>query len=121
MRQAAKRPPRRSKRGLYVGVDVGGTKVLAGVVSGSGAVIHTVNPRLSDEQIVYILNHAEDRFHRAASLDHYSWSSPPSPPRAVWASIACSRSQPTGTLKSVSTSELHGSSEAGFGGPSHDT
>jgi len=31
-------------------------------VSGSGAVIHTINPRLSDEQIVYIINHAEDRF-----------------------------------------------------------
>ncbi|MGZ8801327.1 MAG: long-chain-fatty-acid--CoA ligase [Mycobacterium sp.] len=30
-------------------------------VSGSGAVMHTVNPRLFPEQIVYIINHAEDR------------------------------------------------------------
>ncbi|HJU20178.1 MAG TPA: long-chain-fatty-acid--CoA ligase [Stellaceae bacterium] len=30
-------------------------------VSGIGAVCHTVNPRLFDEQIVYILNHAADR------------------------------------------------------------
>jgi fatty-acyl-CoA synthase len=30
-------------------------------VSGSGAVMHTVNPRLFREQIVYILEHAEDR------------------------------------------------------------
>ena len=30
-------------------------------VSGSGAVMHTVNPRLFREQIVYIINHAEDR------------------------------------------------------------
>ena len=30
-------------------------------VSGSGAVMHTVNPRLFAEQIVYIINHAEDR------------------------------------------------------------
>lgn len=30
-------------------------------VSGSGAVMHTVNPRLFAEQIVYIVNHAEDR------------------------------------------------------------
>lgn len=30
-------------------------------VSGMGAVVHTINPRLSDEQIVYIINHAEDR------------------------------------------------------------
>lgn len=29
-------------------------------ISGIGAVVHTVNPRLYDEQIVYIINHAED-------------------------------------------------------------
>jgi acyl-CoA synthetase (AMP-forming)/AMP-acid ligase II len=29
-------------------------------VSGSGAIVHTVNPRLFPEQIVYIVNHAED-------------------------------------------------------------
>jgi fatty-acyl-CoA synthase len=31
-------------------------------VAGSGAVIHTINPRLFQEQIAYIANHAEDRF-----------------------------------------------------------
>jgi 3-(methylthio)propionyl---CoA ligase len=31
-------------------------------VSGMGAVCHTINPRLFPEQIVYIVNHAEDRF-----------------------------------------------------------
>lgn len=31
-------------------------------VSGRGAVIHTVNPRLFPEQIVYIINHAEDEY-----------------------------------------------------------
>ena len=30
-------------------------------VSGIGAVLHTVNPRLFDEQIAYIVNHGEDR------------------------------------------------------------
>ncbi len=30
-------------------------------VSGSGAVMHTVNPRLFHDQIIYIINHAEDR------------------------------------------------------------
>ncbi|AFT72469.1 Putative ACYL-COA SYNTHETASE ligase PROTEIN, similar to alkK [Alloalcanivorax dieselolei B5] len=30
-------------------------------VSGSGAVLHTVNPRLFPEQVEYILNHAEDK------------------------------------------------------------
>ncbi len=29
-------------------------------VSGSGAVLHTINPRLFDEHLVYIVNHAED-------------------------------------------------------------
>jgi acyl-CoA synthetase (AMP-forming)/AMP-acid ligase II len=31
-------------------------------VSGSGAVLHTVNPRLFPEQIAYIVNHAEDQY-----------------------------------------------------------
>ncbi len=31
-------------------------------VGGSGFVCHTINPRLFPEQIVYIINHAEDRF-----------------------------------------------------------
>jgi 3-(methylthio)propionyl---CoA ligase len=31
-------------------------------VSGMGAVSHTINPRLFAEQIVYIVNHAEDRY-----------------------------------------------------------
>ncbi len=30
-------------------------------VSGIGAVLHTVNPRLFDDQITYIVNHAQDR------------------------------------------------------------
>jgi acyl-CoA synthetase (AMP-forming)/AMP-acid ligase II len=39
-------------------------------VSGMGAVLHTVNPRLFADQIVYIINHAEDRalFVDAATL-----------------------------------------------------
>src|SRR5205807_6998536 len=30
-------------------------------ISGIGAVCHTINPRLFDDQIVYIINHAADR------------------------------------------------------------
>jgi acyl-CoA synthetase (AMP-forming)/AMP-acid ligase II len=39
-------------------------------VSGMGAVLHTINPRLFADQLVYIINHAEDRmlFVDAASL-----------------------------------------------------
>src|SRR2546423_4637087 len=31
-------------------------------VAGSGAVIHTINPRLFPDQIAYIANHAEDKY-----------------------------------------------------------
>src|SRR5918999_4428812 len=31
-------------------------------VAGSGAVIHTINPRLFPDQIAYIANHADDRY-----------------------------------------------------------
>jgi len=31
-------------------------------VSGSGAICHTINPRLFPERIAYIINHADDRF-----------------------------------------------------------
>lgn len=31
-------------------------------VSGSGAVLHTINPRLHAEQIAYIVNHADDQY-----------------------------------------------------------
>ncbi len=31
-------------------------------VSGMGAILHTINPRLFPEQLVYIINHAEDRW-----------------------------------------------------------
>ncbi len=56
MRQAAKRPPRLKRRGLYIGVDVGGTKVLAGVVRSNGAVVATARRstpgRLVDPAVV---------------------------------------------------------------------
>src|ERR687897_1698665 len=31
-------------------------------VAGSGAVIHTINPRLFADQVAYIANHAEDKY-----------------------------------------------------------
>ncbi len=31
-------------------------------VSGAGYVCHTINPRLSPEQLIFIINHAEDRW-----------------------------------------------------------
>ena len=39
-------------------------------ISGQGAVCHTINPRLSPAQMIYIINHAEDRF---IFVDHIFW------------------------------------------------
>ncbi len=53
------------KKGDAVGVMAWNTarhlKVWYGV-SGAGGVLHTLNPRLSGEQLVYIINHAEDKW-----------------------------------------------------------
>ena len=38
-----------------------GTSSCTSASPASGAVMHTINPRLFAEQIVYIINHAEDR------------------------------------------------------------
>ena len=52
------------KRGDAIGVMAWNTarhlKVWYGV-SGAGCVLHTLNPRLSAEQLIYIVNHAEDK------------------------------------------------------------
>ncbi|HEV8028019.1 MAG TPA: long-chain fatty acid--CoA ligase [Stellaceae bacterium] len=47
-------------------------------VSGTGAVLHTINPRLFAEQLVYIINHAEDRilFIDAATLPVFEQIAP---------------------------------------------
>jgi acyl-CoA synthetase (AMP-forming)/AMP-acid ligase II len=58
-----------TRRGVAVGDRIG-TMAFNGFrhmelyfgVSGMGAICHTVNPRLSEDNIVYILNHAEDTY-----------------------------------------------------------
>lgn len=58
-----------TRRGVTVGDRIG-TMAFNGYrhmelyfgVSGMGAICHTVNPRLSQENVVYILNHAEDTY-----------------------------------------------------------
>lgn len=72
-RDALKRAKRLAKALTRLGVDRGeriGTLAWNGYrhfelyygVSGMGAVIHTINPRLFPEQITYIINHAEDQY-----------------------------------------------------------
>ena len=55
-RHQARRPGRRRWPGTRGGISKPGTASL-----GIGAIYHTVNPRLFPEQIVWIVNHAEDR------------------------------------------------------------
>jgi fatty-acyl-CoA synthase len=52
------RPGDRSRRSPGTATGISSCTI---AVSGSGAVMHTVNPRLFPEQIVYIVNHAEDK------------------------------------------------------------
>src|SRR3954465_2874483 len=61
-------------------------------VSGSGAVCHTINPRLFEDQLVYIIGHAEDHLvfadplwaplveHLLPRLTHRPPPAPPPPP-----------------------------------------
>ena len=71
-RDAARRARRLARALVRLGVRAGdrvGTLAWNGyrhfelyfAVSGMGAVIHTINPRLFHDQITYIVNHAEDR------------------------------------------------------------
>lgn len=53
------------KRGEVVGVMAWNTARMLEVwygVPGAGAALHTLNPRLFADQLVYVINHAEDRF-----------------------------------------------------------
>ncbi len=72
-REAEKRSKKLAKALLSLGVQTGdriGTMAWNGYrhfelyfgISGIGAVLHTINPRLFPEQISYIANHAEDQY-----------------------------------------------------------
>jgi fatty-acyl-CoA synthase len=89
---------------------------------GMGAVLHTANPRLSDEQIVYTINHAGGRVlffdrsfvalvgriaHRLASIEHF-----------VMLSDA-ERLMP-GAVDAVSCEELIAAEQGGYAWPSFD-
>ena len=42
-------------------------------VSGAGYVCHTINPRLFPEQLIYIINHAEDRWISRIRCSCHCW------------------------------------------------
>ena len=69
-------------------------------VSGIGAVLHTVNPRLFDKQIVYVINHAEDRtvFVDAATLGIAERIAPDLPQVRQWVFMGAPGSMPASSL-----------------------
>ena len=85
---------------------------------GAGGVIHTINPRLFDEQLVYIANHAEDRvlFYDAAfapiverlrprwtSIEHYVCFDPPAGEAGFEELIAAENGRPQAAAWNIGT------------------
>ncbi|MGV3653082.1 MAG: 3-(methylthio)propionyl-CoA ligase [Noviherbaspirillum sp.] len=68
-------------------------------VSGSGAVLHTINPRLHPEQIAYMLNHAEDRvlLFDLTFLPLVEAVAPHCPQVKAWVAMCGPESMPTGS------------------------
>jgi 3-(methylthio)propionyl---CoA ligase len=66
-------------------------------VSGSGMVIHTCNPRLHPEQLIYIINHAEDRvlLFDTTFVALIKAIAPQCPKVAHWVALSDSANMPT--------------------------
>lgn len=77
-------------------------------VSGSGAVLHTINPRLFDEHLVYIVNHAEDSWIcvDAATLPIAERIAPHSPGVKGWIYMSVDPEPPASSLKLLSYEQL---------------
>ena len=65
-------------------------------VSGSGMVMHTCNPRLHPEQLIYIINHAEDRvlLFDATFASLIKVIAPQCPNVAVWVALSDAANMP---------------------------
>ncbi len=77
-------------------------------VSGSGAVLHTINPRLFDEHLVYIVNHAEDSWIcvDAATLPIAERIAPRTPGVKGWIYMSVDPETPASGLKLLSYERL---------------
>jgi len=77
-------------------------------VSGSGAVLHTINPRLFEEQIVYIVNHADDSWIcvDAATLPIAEKIAPQTPGVKGWIYMSVDPEPPKSSLKLQSYEKL---------------
>jgi acyl-CoA synthetase (AMP-forming)/AMP-acid ligase II len=69
-------------------------------VSGSGSVIHTINPRLFPEQIVWMINHAEDRviFFDINLAPLVEQLLPKCPAVKAWVAMTDAANRPTATI-----------------------
>ena len=72
-------------------------------VSGIGAVVHTVNPRLFHDQLVYIVNHAEDRlvFFDPCFAALVERLAPQCPGVAAWVAMTDAAHVPAATLPNL--------------------
>ncbi len=92
-------------------------------VSGTGAVLHTINPRLFDEQLVYIVNHADDRWIcvDAATLPIAERIAPHLPGVGGWIYMSVEPDPPNSTLPNLLSYErLLAAQDADYQWPAFD-
>ena len=91
-------------------------------VSGSGAVLHTINPRLFEEQLVYIVNHAEDSWIcvDAATLAIAEKLAPQTPGVKGWIYMSVDPEPPKSSLALLSYEKLLAAEDADYEWPQFD-
>jgi len=91
-------------------------------VSGSGAVLHTINPRLFEEQLVYIVNHAEDSWIcvDAATLAIAEKLAPRTPGVKGWIYMSVDPAPPKSSLALLSYETLLAAEDADYEWPQFD-
>lgn len=91
-------------------------------VSGSGAVLHTINPRLFEEQLVYIVNHAEDSWIciDAATLAIAERLAPKTPGVKGWIYMSIEPEPPKSSLTLLSYERLLAGEDADYDWPQFD-
>jgi acyl-CoA synthetase (AMP-forming)/AMP-acid ligase II len=91
-------------------------------ISGSGAVLHTLNPRLFEEQLVYIVNHAEDSWIclDAATLAIAEKLAPQMPGVKGWIYMSVEPEPPPSSLKLLSYEKLLAAEDSDYEWPQFD-
>ena len=88
----------------------------------SGAVIHTINPRLFPDQLTYIVNHAEDRlvFFDLTFLPLVEKLAPACPGVTTWVAMTDRAHMPASSLKLLCYEELLAAESDDFDWPEFD-